>query len=94
MSDAAANARAFSGPGSNASEKDQPMIESGAGTVYEAIVRRKSRAAIWRAAAPDRAWPGAQAEISAWAPGKFRNLGQPVERLIPQKKQIPCKSMH
>ncbi|POZ86550.1 hypothetical protein C6P88_11950 [Burkholderia contaminans] len=34
--------------------KDQPMIESGAGAVYEAIVRRKSRAAIWRAAMRDR----------------------------------------
>ncbi|WP_175778511.1 hypothetical protein [Burkholderia anthina] len=32
-----------------ASEKDQPMIESGGRAVYEAIVRRKSRAAIWRA---------------------------------------------
>ncbi|WP_159068997.1 hypothetical protein [Burkholderia metallica] len=68
MSDAAANARAFSGR-DIASEKDQPMIESGAGAVYEAIVRRKSRAAIWRAAAKDR---GARP-----APGRQagRNLG-------------------
>ncbi|AOK20634.1 hypothetical protein WT26_33435 [Burkholderia cepacia] len=49
MSEAAANARAFSGQGSSASEKDQPMIESGAGTVYEAIVRRKSHQEIWAA---------------------------------------------
>ncbi|MCM3011681.1 hypothetical protein M3583_23780, partial [Bacillus subtilis] len=52
-----------------ASEKDQPMIESGGKAVYEAIVRRKSRAAIWpavRRTAGLAAHPGRrQAEISA-----------------------------
>ncbi|MBZ5791953.1 hypothetical protein K8353_17725 [Burkholderia contaminans] len=73
-----------------ASEKDQPMIESGAGAVYEAIVRRKSRAAIWRPAAQDRGLTGrpagCQAEISAWQPGEFRNLGQPAGAPFPQTK--------
>jgi len=61
------------------SEKDQPMIESGGKAVYEAIVRRKSRAAIWRAGrrAPGMAGrPGRhEAEISACPPRRFRNLG-------------------
>lgn len=74
------------------------MIESGAGAVYEAIVRRKSRAAIWRAATQDRGLTGRPAgrlaEISAWAPGEFRNLGQPVEPSFQQTKQTPYKSMH
>ncbi|MDR0240665.1 MAG: hypothetical protein LBJ65_03590 [Burkholderia sp.] len=82
-----------------ASEKDQSMIESGAGAVYEAIVRRKSRAAIWRAARGLTArqtgrLAGHPAEISAWAPGEFRNLGQPGGQPFPQTKQIPYKSMH
>jgi hypothetical protein len=51
MSDAAANARAFSEVVVT-SEKDQPMIESGGWAVYEAIVRRKSRVAIWRDRGP------------------------------------------
>ncbi|WP_185731753.1 hypothetical protein [Burkholderia contaminans] len=74
------------------------MIESGAGVVYEAIVRRKSRAAIWRAAmrdqGRDRAPAGRLAEISAWAPGEFRNLGQPVGPIFQQTKQTRYKSMH
>ncbi|WP_155636092.1 hypothetical protein [Burkholderia cepacia] len=86
MSDAAANARAFSGQGSSTSEKDQPMIESGARTVYEAIVRRKSRAAIWPAATQDRRPDRRPAEISAWTPGEFRNLGQPAVPPFPQTK--------
>ncbi|WP_392843203.1 hypothetical protein [Burkholderia ambifaria] len=47
------------------------MIESGRKAVYEAIVRRKSRAAIWRAI-----------EISL-APGQptGRNLGLPAGRI-------------
>ncbi|WP_175845967.1 hypothetical protein [Burkholderia arboris] len=92
-----------------ASEKDQPMIESGAGAVYEAIVRRKSRAAIWRAAGRAAGQPGDRpggiggrtgcpaghlAEISAWAPGEFRDLGQMAEQPFPQTKQIPYKSRH
>ncbi|MBR8065650.1 hypothetical protein KDX32_21515 [Burkholderia ambifaria] len=59
------------------------MIESGRKAVYEAIVRRKSRAAIWRAIAVGPApgarladWPtGRLAEISACSPDEFRNLG-------------------
>ncbi|WP_175709618.1 hypothetical protein [Burkholderia ambifaria] len=68
------------------------MIESGRKAVYEAIVRRKSRAAIWRAIAVGPApgarladwptgrladWPtGRLAEISACPPDEFRNLGR------------------
>ncbi|MGC2944489.1 hypothetical protein [Burkholderia ambifaria] len=62
------------------------MIESGRKAVYEAIVRRKSRAAIWRAIAvgpapgarrPAPDWPtGRLAEISACPPDEFRNLGR------------------
>ncbi|MCR5898534.1 hypothetical protein DPV74_39540 [Burkholderia sp. HAN2018] len=81
MSDAAANARAFSGQASSTSEKDQPMIESGAGTVYEAIVRRKSRAAIWPAATqdrrPDRA-PGRNLGLDAGRIPKSRPAGRAV----------------
>ncbi|MBY4697497.1 hypothetical protein LGM90_07810 [Burkholderia sp. AU28942] len=54
------------------------MIVSGGRAVYEAIVRRKSRAAIWRAdQRRDGATAGGQAEISAWLPREFRNLGLP-----------------
>ncbi|AYQ41684.1 hypothetical protein CVS37_27485 [Burkholderia lata] len=51
------------------------MIESGAGTVYEAIVRRKSRAAIWRAVTPDRGTDRARGR----PPG--RNLGLGAGRI-------------
>lgn len=76
------------------------MIESGEGAVYEAIVRRKSRAAIWRAighgdtgrdTGRDR---GAArltvrltrhpAEISACPPREFRNLGTAFTPFFPQ----------
>ena len=50
------------------------MIESGAGAVYEAFVRRKSRAAIWRKPCGIRGTTGRPAgrlaEISAWAAGE------------------------
>ncbi|QRR08131.1 hypothetical protein FPJ27_18180 [Burkholderia sp. MS455] len=47
------------------------MIESGEGAVYEAIVRRKSRAAIWRSIGRGR------------GPGRpsGRNLGLPAARI-------------
>lgn len=70
------------------------MIESGVGTVYEAIVRRKSRAAIWERPSRIGGPTARQAEISARAPGEFRNLGQPIVPPFPQTKQIPYKSMH
>lgn len=54
------------------------MIESGRKAVYEAIVRRKSRAAIWRAIRRGERPAGQLAEISAWPAGEFRNLGHPV----------------
>ncbi|NHL69928.1 hypothetical protein EIB72_26500 [Burkholderia ambifaria] len=50
------------------------MIESGGKAVYEAIVRRKSRAAIWRAIAVGvaRGRPtGRLAEISAFPAGRI-----------------------
>jgi len=85
------------------------MIESGRKAVYEAIVRRKSRAAIWRAIAVGPA-PGARRP----APGARRPTGRladwpksrPARRTnseisagkgrppFPQTKQIPCESMH
>lgn len=80
------------------------MIESGGGTVYEAIVRRKSRAAIWRAighgdTARDRGAAGLTgrltrhpAEISACPPREFRNLGTAFAPPFPQMKQIPYES--
>ncbi|BBA37934.1 hypothetical protein BCCH1_03450 [Burkholderia contaminans] len=78
--------------------KDQPMIESGAGAVYEAFVRRKSRAAIWRKPCGIRGTTGRPAgrlaEISAWAAGEFRNLGQPVGPIFQQTKQTPYESMN
>ncbi|WP_156443190.1 hypothetical protein [Burkholderia sp. RF4-BP95] len=71
------------------------MIESGGKAVYEAIVRRKSRAAIWRAIRRAGGRPGGQlAEISAWPAGEFRNLGQPAAEPFPQTKQILYESMH
>ncbi|MDP9580753.1 UNVERIFIED_ORG: hypothetical protein J2791_000034 [Burkholderia contaminans] len=73
------------------------MIESGRKAVYEAIVRRKSRAAIWRAIAVGvaRGRPtGRLAEISASPPDEFRNLGRPGRQPFPQTKQIPYESMH
>ncbi|RQS76547.1 hypothetical protein DF032_20930 [Burkholderia seminalis] len=68
-----------------ASEKDQPMIESGAEAVYEAIVGRKSRAAIWRAAGrarragrtPDRV-PGRNLGLGARRIPKSRPAGRPT----------------
>ncbi|WP_155740283.1 hypothetical protein [Burkholderia territorii] len=54
------------------------MIESGRKAVYEAIVRRKSRAAIWRAIRRGGGPAGQLAEISASPAGEFRNLGLPV----------------
>ncbi|RQT06017.1 hypothetical protein DF051_34530 [Burkholderia contaminans] len=59
--------------------KDQPMIESGAGAVYEAIVRRKSRAAIWRAAMRDRGCdraPGRNLGLGAGRIPKSRPAGR------------------
>ncbi len=34
------------------------------------------------------------AEISAWAAGEFRNLGQPVGPIFQQTKQTPYESMN
>ncbi|WP_155640105.1 hypothetical protein [Burkholderia territorii] len=89
MSDAAANARAFSGRSSSHRKKDQPMIESGRKAVYEAIVRRKSRAAIWRAIRRGGGPAGQLAEISAWRAGEFRNLGQPVAAALSADETNP-----
>jgi len=65
------------------------MIESGAKAVYEAIVRRKSRAAIWRAAGMAVGPGRRQAEISAWAPRRFRNLGQPARKTLSADETNP-----
>ncbi|WP_174902603.1 hypothetical protein [Burkholderia pseudomultivorans] len=75
-----------------ASETDQPMIESGAGAVYEAIVRRKSRPAIWRDKGRREAATAGLAEISACAAAEFRNLGTASARPFRQTKRIPFKS--
>ncbi len=64
------------------------MIESGDGAVYEAIVRRKSRAAIWRASGAAGGAAGCPAghpaEISACPPREFRNLGTAFTPPFPQ----------
>jgi len=48
------------------------MIESGGKAVYEAIVRRKSRAAIWRA--------GRRAPGMTGRPGAVRPKSRPARR--------------
>ncbi|WP_254219750.1 hypothetical protein [Burkholderia multivorans] len=75
------------------SEKDQPMIESGTGTVYEAIVRRKSHPAIWRANRRAARAAARVAEISACRRRVFRNLGTALRGGFPQTKPTPFKSM-
>ncbi|MCA8142290.1 hypothetical protein [Burkholderia multivorans] len=75
------------------SEKDQPMIESGTGTVYEAIVRRKSHPAIWRANRRAARAAAHLAEISACRRRVFRNLGTALRGGFPQTKLMPFKSM-
>ncbi|MDS0856732.1 hypothetical protein NUV25_03330 [Burkholderia pseudomultivorans] len=92
MSAAAANARGVLRTVVVASETDQPMIESGAGTVYEAIVRRKSRPAIWRDMGRAGAAAARVAEISACPAAEFRNLGTAPARPFRQTKRIPFKS--
>jgi len=70
------------------SEKDQPMIESGERAVYEAIVRRKSRAAIWRAG---RRAPGM---TGAPGPPSGRNLGltaAPIPKSRPLRVKNPFR---
>ncbi|WP_322026614.1 hypothetical protein [Burkholderia sp. BCC1977] len=68
------------------------MIESGRKAVYEAIVRRKSRAAIWRAIrCAGGCAAGHPAEISAWPPGGFRNLGQPAAATLSADETNPLK---
>ncbi|HDR9068127.1 TPA: hypothetical protein QDA90_003435 [Burkholderia vietnamiensis] len=72
------------------------MIESGGWAVYEAIVRRKSRVAIWRDRGPqargrthERTPP---AEISACARREFRNLGHASAAEISADETNPLES--
>ncbi|WP_176039046.1 hypothetical protein [Burkholderia multivorans] len=75
------------------SEKDQPMIESGTGAVYEAIVRRKSHPAIWRANRRAARAAAHLAEISACRRRVFRNLGTALRGGFLQMKLTSFKSM-
>jgi hypothetical protein len=73
------------------------MIESGRKAVYEAIVRRKSRAAIWRAIAVGPARGRPTGRLADWPTGRLadwptgRNLGLPAGRI---PKSRPASGGH
>ncbi len=66
------------------------MIESGRKAVYEAIVRRKSRAAIWRAIAVG---PARGARPADWATGRLAEISASPAGRIPKSRPAPVDTL-